>query len=144
MCSSDLDRFQFQVRYLGIGGRKPTADGTFQSIPQGQNSITTNKRFGISRLLPAGGQMAVELANNTVWLFAGPNQTNTASTLSYSLVQPLLLGAGRKVVLEGLTQGERNTLYATRDLARFRKTFFSGVVGNFLGKIGRASCRESV
>jgi outer membrane protein TolC len=128
-----FDRFQFQVRYLGIGGRKPTADGTFQSIPQGQNSITTNKRFGISRLLPAGGQMAVELANNTVWLFAGPNQTNTASTLSYSLVQPLLLGAGRKVVLEGLTQGERNTLYATRDLARFRKTFFSGVVGNFLG-----------
>jgi len=128
-----FDRFQFQVRYLGIGGREPTADATFNSIPRTQNSLTTNKRFGVSQLLPAGGQMAVELANNTVWLFAGPNQTNTASTLSYSLVQPLLLGAGRKVVLEGLTQAERNTLYSTRDLARFRKTFFAGVVGNYLG-----------
>ncbi|MBT6494572.1 MAG: hypothetical protein HOL01_08495, partial [Planctomycetaceae bacterium] len=128
-----FDRFQFQVRYLGIGGREPTADATFNSVPRTQNSLATNNRFGVSRLLPAGGQMAVELANNTVWLFAGPNQTNTASTLSYSLVQPLLLGAGRKVVLEGLTQAERNTLYTTRDLARFRKTFFADVVINGAG-----------
>lgn len=132
-----FDRFQFNVRFLGIGGMEPTADATFESIPRVENSLTTNKRFGVSQLLPAGGQWAVELANSTVWLFAGPNQTNTATSLSYSLVQPLLLGAGRKVVLEGLTQSERDTLYAARDLARFRKTFFADVVGNgqngFLG-----------
>ena len=62
----------------------------------------------------------------------------TASVLSYSLVQPLLLGAGRKIVLEDLTQSERNVLYAARDLGRFRKQFFadtvaSGPGGGFLG-----------
>ena len=123
-----FDRFRFNVRYLGLGGRKPTSDLTFETIPQGQNSLTANNRIGVSRLLPTGAQWIVELANNTVWLFAGPNQTNTASVLSYSLVQPLLLGAGRRVVLEGLTQRERDTLYAARDLGRFRKTFFADVV----------------
>ncbi|HSG70843.1 MAG TPA: TolC family protein, partial [Planctomycetaceae bacterium] len=40
----------------------------------------------------------------------------------------LLRNAGRKVVLEGLTQTERELLYSVRDLARFRKIFFAGVV----------------
>lgn len=132
-----FDRFQFNVRYLGLGGREPSSDLTFESIPREQNSLTMNNRVGISQLLPAGGQWLVEFANNTVWLFAGPNQTNTASVLSYSLVQPLLFGAGRAVVLEGLTQRERDTLYAARDLARFRKLLFADVVSGgpsaFLG-----------
>jgi hypothetical protein len=38
-----------------------------------------------------------------------------------------LRGAGRKVRLETLTQAERNTLYAVRDFARFRKQFWTNV-----------------
>jgi len=45
------------------------------------------------------------------------------------------LGAGRKVVMENLTQNERNVLYAVRDLARFRKTFFTDTVSGYLGLI---------
>ncbi len=84
--------------------------------------------FGVSKLLPAGGQVAVELANNTLWFFSGPNQTNSASVLSYSLTQPLLLGAGRKIVLENLTLSEREVLYDLRTLARYRKLFFADTV----------------
>ncbi|MEX0701927.1 MAG: TolC family protein [Planctomycetales bacterium] len=132
-----FDRFQFNVRYLGLGG-EPSADLTYTGRPSGPDSLALGSRFGVSQLLPAGGQLAVELANNTLWLFSGPNQTNTASVLSYSLIQPLLLGAGRKVVLEDLTQGERNVLYAARELARFRQEFFTATVaggpsGGFLG-----------
>lgn len=127
-----FERFQFMVRYLGFGG-EPSADLDFESIPDGQNSLTLNQRFGISQLLPTGGQWVIELANNTIWLFTGPNESSTASVLSYSLVQPLLRGAGRDVVLENLTQTERDVLYTARDLARFRKDFFTGVVSSFLG-----------
>ena len=38
-------------------------------------------------------------------------------------------GAGRKVVLESLTQQERNVLYAARDVVRFRQEFFTDTVG---------------
>lgn len=133
-----FDRFQFNVRYLGLGGNEPSADLTYTGRPSRPDSLDLGSRFGISQLLPAGGQIAVELANNTLWLFSGPDQTTTASVLSYSLVQPLLFGAGRKVVLEDLTQGERNVLYAARELARFRQEFFTTTVaggpsGGFLG-----------
>lgn len=88
-----------------------------------------NSNFGVGQLLPTGGQWFMELVNNTIWLFDGPNQTQTASTLAFSLTQPLLFQAGRKVVLENLTQTERNLLYAVRDLARFRREFFTDIVG---------------
>ncbi len=126
-----LDRFQFAVRYLGIGGGEPSIAEDFTVLPRrpGDN-LRQSGRFGVSQMLPTGAQWAAELTNNTIWLFSGPGQTNSASLLSFSLVQPLIMGAGRKVVLEGLTQGERELLYATRDLARFRQLFFTDVVGS--------------
>lgn len=118
-------RFQFDVRYLGVGGQNPQAALNRRRLRNGTQELDLASRIGINQVLPSGAQWAVELANNTLWLFSGANQTNSVSVLSYSLVQPLLLGAGRKVVLNNLTQDERNVLYQTRTLARFRKEFFT-------------------
>lgn len=124
------ERYQFSVRYLGGTGRTPGADAVASFSPDGgTDSVALGSNFGISQLLPTGGTWFVELVNNTIWLFDGPNRTGTASTLAFALTQPLLFQAGRKVVLENLTQAERNLLYAVRDLARFRQTFFTSVVG---------------
>ena len=117
-----FQRFQFDVRYLGFGGR-PSAS-LVRSDTNNVESALFSPRAGISQVLPGGGQWIVEMANNTLWLFTGGNQSSTATTLSYSLVQPLLFGAGRQVILEALTQAERNVLYAMRDFARFRQQFF--------------------
>lgn len=122
-----FERFRFDVRYLGLGGRKPSASLT-RTQANGVESTTLNQRLGISQLLPTGGQYIVEMANNTLWLFTGGNQSSTATTLSYSLVQPLLLGAGRQVILESLTQAERQSLYDMRTFQRFRQTFFVNTV----------------
>jgi len=133
-----FQRFRFDVQFLGPGGREPSAALTYATVPGGENSLGLATQASVSRLLPTGAQWAVELANNTIWLFTGPNRTETASTLSLAIVQPLLRGAGREVVLEDLTQQERNVLYAVRDLARFRQQFFTDTVaggrsGGFLG-----------
>jgi outer membrane protein TolC len=45
------------------------------------------------------------------------------STASLSITQPLLRGFGSDIVLEPLTQAERNVLYQARDYERFRRTF---------------------
>lgn len=130
-----FEKFRFQVRYLGIGGGQPGSSLTYANVPGTQDSLAMNNRFGVSQLLPTGGQWAMELANNTLWIFSGPNAgTSSASLLSYRLVQPLLLGAGRKIAMENLTQSERDLLYSVRDLARFRKVLFTQVVGGgYLG-----------
>ncbi|WP_237226541.1 TolC family protein [Rubinisphaera sp. JC750] len=134
-----FERFRFQVRYLGIGGGEPGSSLTYENVPGFEDSLQMNNRFGVSQLLPTGGQWAVELANNTLWIFSGPNSgTTSASLLSYRLVQPLLLDAGRKITLENLTQTERDLLYSVRDLARFRKQLFAqtvagGAGGGYLG-----------
>jgi len=122
-----FERYQFNVRYLP----EPFANLTNTFLPwrTGDNT-SANSGIGVSKLLPAGGQVAVELANNTLWLFSSPTSTNSASILSFSLVQPLMAGAGRKVVLENLTQSERDLLYQTRTLARFRQTLFTNIVSD--------------
>ena len=128
-----FQRFQFNVRYLGIGGGEPSLSNTNTIVPGGTGQSTYNSSFGVSKLLPAGGQVAAELANSTLWLFQGPNQTNSVSVLSYSLTQPLLLGAGRKVQMENLTQAERTLLYQARTLSRFRQSLFTNVVSDTSG-----------
>jgi hypothetical protein len=143
-------RFQYNVRYLGFGGAQPTSALNYVNQPSTRDTLQFGNRFGISQLLPTGGQWIVELANNTLWLFSTPGQTNSASVLSYSIVQPLLAGAGRKVVLENLTLGERQVLYAVRDLARFRQEFFSNIVvsdgaaGGYLGLLSQFQQVENV
>src|SRR5262249_40556243 len=63
-------------------------------------------------------------ANNVVVTFSGIDQTVAVSNLIATFTQPLLRGAGRWVRLDGLTQAERDVLYAVRDFARFRKRFY--------------------
>jgi len=130
-------RFQFGVRYLGTNGLEPGANLTGNFVPHGPgDNVVAGATAGISQLLPAGTQWAVEFANNTIWLFSGGNQTQSMSNLSFSIIQPLLFGAGRKVGLEGLTQTERNLLYEARILARVRQQIFTNVVGGGGGSSG--------
>ncbi|MFO1004859.1 MAG: TolC family protein [Planctomycetaceae bacterium] len=127
-------RFQFDVRYLGIAGNEPTGVLVDSIVPNGPgDKMRMAGAFGVTQLLPAGGQIVAELTNNTLWLFTSPNSTSSNSALSYAVVQPLLFGAGRKVVLEKLTQSERDLLYKTRTLARFRQTLFTNVASDNTG-----------
>ena len=128
-----LERYQFDVRPTGILGGfglgEPGGDLFFQHQPDDESSLQLSPlHLGVSKLFPTGAQLAAELVNDTVWLFAGPNTTRSSTTLSYSLIQPLLFMAGRDVVLEDLTQSERNLVYALRDFARFRKEFFTNTI----------------
>lgn len=123
-----LQRYQFGVRYL----QEPNL-GVSSSHRAGSDTYGVGNGFGLRQALPAGGQWAIELANNTLWLFGtGGTAPVSASNLAFSLVQPLLFRAGRNIAMEGLTQAERNVLYTTRDLARFRKEFFTDIATSYL------------
>ncbi|MCA9051292.1 MAG: hypothetical protein KDA89_21290, partial [Planctomycetaceae bacterium] len=128
-----FERFQFGVRYLNSAGREPGVGYTGVSTFGAANTNgTLNSNFGISQLLPSGAQLAVEITNSTLWLFGTGGGSNTASTLSFNAIQPLLFQAGRKVVLAALTQAERNVLYQARTLARFRQILFTNITTAYL------------
>ncbi len=121
-------RYKFQLRPRGFLG-EPGTDLFYQHQPDDQSNLALGPtHFGVSKLLPGGAQLIAEMANNTLWLFSGSNTEGTATSLGYSIVQPLLAGAGREIVMEKLTQSERNTLYEIRRFARFRKDYYVMVV----------------
>jgi outer membrane protein TolC len=139
-----FDRYLFTIRTRGLSNREPGADLEYENVPSNQDNLRLDTRWGYRKLLPVGTQLAVELANSTLWMFSGPNQTNTMTIASYSIVQPLLLGAGRKIVLESLTQSERNVLYSARDLARFRQVLFVNTVSGNGGLLGLLQQRQQI
>ena len=77
-----------------------------------QNRLTVGRSiadpsFQIRRKFATAGELLVGFANSFVWEFTGGDANLTSSIGSFSLVQPLLRGAGRNIALEQLTIVER-------------------------------------
>ena len=116
-----LQRFQFDVRFFGGNDTFFTADGPMRGR---RSELRTDTGLQARRLLATGGELVAGMANSLVWQFAG-SDTYTANTLlDFSLVQPLLRAGGRAVVLESLTDSERELLADIRDMERFRHSFY--------------------
>jgi hypothetical protein len=120
-----LNRFEFETRWFGRNATTFTHVGA-GGFPAETNTLEVNSGLGFARSFAAGGQLLVDFANALVYEYSG-GSSQVRSNLAVSFVQPLLRGAGRKVRLEALTQAERDTLYAVRQFARFRKSFWAGV-----------------
>lgn len=83
----------------------------------------------ISRLGATGTELLVGIANSIIWRFGGGVDSQTGTTLiNASIIQPLLRGAGRDVILESLTQVERTLLADIRGVERFRRGFYLFIV----------------
>src|SRR5262249_30430342 len=119
--SLTLNRFEFDCHWFLTNN---TIWTQFGSSDTELNTLNTASTFGFTRNLYAGGQFLAEFANNVLITFSGIDQTVAVSNLMATFTQPLLRGAGRWVRLDGLTQAERDVLYAVRDFARFRKRFY--------------------
>ena len=135
--------FTSQGRFRGAGGR---------STSSVQSQIGANGGgLNIQKLGITGTNFAVGLANTILFNFAGNNTQSATSLIDFSLIQPLLRGAGRERIMESLTQAERTLLANVRQIERFRRGFYLQVAigrdagagpnrgGNFLGTPGSAS-----
>ncbi|MFO0847491.1 MAG: TolC family protein [Gemmataceae bacterium] len=137
-----LNRFDFDVQWFARTAPTYTRIGA-SSLPFEANTLDVTSGAGFHRNLAAGGQLLVNFANSFVWEFTGKTHTVTGN-LGGQLIQPLLRGFGRDVRLEGLTQGERDVLYAVRDYARFRKQFWAGVAVDSSGYLNLLLLQQNV
>lgn len=129
-----FERFRFDAQFFGGSSVFLTADGRDRS---GSGSSSTEfevsplrpgNRLRFEKLCATGSQLVVGMANSLVWQFAGPDDYSGNTLLDFSLIQPLLRGAGRTRVLERLTITERNLLANVREMERYRKTFYVNIV----------------
>lgn len=129
--SLSLQRFEFDLQWL-FGQSTFYAHSGNSGPPSESNTLTLNNSAGVRQNLAAGGQIIVDFANSFVFEFTGNDVNVTNSGLLFQMTQPLLRGAFRQVRLEGLTQAERDVLYAVRDFAHFRRTFYVDVQSTYL------------
>jgi outer membrane protein TolC len=126
-----FERFRFDSQFFGGYSTFFTADGPARSSGR-QSQLAINSDIARilewRRRLAGGGELVVGLANSLVWQFAGPDEYTATSLLDFSLVQPLLRAAGRAVVLEELTQSQRNLLANIRQMVRYRRAFYADVM----------------
>ncbi|MEX1224522.1 MAG: TolC family protein, partial [Pirellulales bacterium] len=123
-----FERFRFDTQFFGGYEAFFTADGPDRVVENGQSSsvLQLNTRdVEMRKLYASGGELVVGLANSLMWQFSGPDTHTATTVLDFSIVQPLLRGAGRDVVLENLTQSERDLLAGVRRTERFYRGFFA-------------------
>ena len=100
----------------------PTLGGEI-GVRGNRRSATASGRIqaGLSKTLRTGASVLAGLLNTFSRAVTSGRPWNTGSLLSLSLTQPLLQGFGSRVVLEPLTQAERDVIYAVRNFERYRR-----------------------
>jgi outer membrane protein TolC len=119
-----LTRHQFETQYLGGMSGGYGADWNDSAV-----GLETN--LGFNRLLAAGTMISAKVSAAYVDVLTGNMRTGLASVLTATVTQPLLRGSDPAVVLENLTQAERDMLYQLRSFGRFRKTFVVLVITQY-------------
>jgi outer membrane protein TolC len=91
--------------------------------------VQTEGNLGFNRLLATGAQISTAVGIAWADLLAGRGDRGLNSIFSAVITQPLFVD--RTVLLEGLTQADRDTLYQIRTFNRFRKTFAVAVATQY-------------
>jgi len=120
-----LVRHDFEYQLFGGGSLLYSNDSR-------NELVTAEANIGFNRLLATGTQISSEIAARWLAVLIGAGDHGLASVFTATVTQPLLRGSDPIVVLENLTQAERDTLYEIRSFNRFRKTFAVSVATEYL------------
>jgi len=147
LAALDLTLTRQQFTPIFSGGGATAVDRT--KVVSGVNNLVrtstlaTSADVGFSVLSRTGARLATSLTTDLVRFFTGGRDSGNTQ-LGFTLVQPLLRGAGYLSASEVLTQGERNVLYFIRNFTQFRKTFAVDVATQYYRTIqSRESARNA-
>jgi len=115
-----LERWSFGI--TESAGGSATVDGTDGS--DGTNiTLTSAVGYQLRKVFGTGAEVIGDIGIGFFQALSGGGSTGATSGVSLSVTQPLLKGFGPAIVLEPLTQAERNVVYEVRSYERFRRTF---------------------
>ena len=103
-------------RYRNENGREDLSGGPF---------------WGFDQLLNSGARISTQLTVAWIEILTGNQRSGLRTLLSATIAQPFLRGSDSEIVMETLTQAERDTVYQIRAFNRFRKTFVVSVISEY-------------
>ena len=125
-----LQRFGFDSQLFAGYNSFLTTQGRLRNPLTGSRTLLSNSLglngggINLNRLGITGATFAAGLANSLVFNLAGNNTQSASSLFNFSIIQPLLRGAGRDRIMESLVQTERTLLANVRQYERFRRGFY--------------------
>jgi outer membrane protein TolC len=119
-----LSRHDFENRFFG--GFGVGYGGDSNDVAMGYEA-----NVGFNRLLANGTRMGARVAAAWVDVLTGNLKGGAVSILGMTMVKPLMRNSDKNLVMEKLTQKERNTLYQIRTFNRYRKTFVVSVITEY-------------
>jgi outer membrane efflux protein len=122
------ERFRLDTQFFG------GYDANY-GLSSDNNQLTLGPKIKAQRRFANAGELLVGFANSFMFEFDGANTNFASSLANFSIIQPLLRGAGRDVALEQLTLTERNLLANMRAYHQYRQGFYTQIA---IGEIGVA------
>lgn len=131
-----FERFQFDTQFFGGNDTFFRTNGPLSGVAGSSSTLTDDAALSLRKQFATGGELLAGVANSVVWELGGPNSYRVTTPITFAFVQPLLRAAGRAVVLEDLTQSERDLLANIRQMERFRRGFYNAIVAGRAGVQG--------
>lgn len=122
-----LERWRFSTRFTLDGSVGVTGNG------QDSNTASADADLGMDRLLGTGARIVGGIGSSLFRAISTGDGWDALTDLSLSITQPLLRGAAREIVLEPLTQSERDVVYEVRTFERYRRTFAVDITNEYFG-----------
>lgn len=119
-----LARHAFEPQFFGGPGGGYAKDGDDEAV-----GISGN--IGFNRLLTTGAIISTNVTVAWAEILTGNVRSGLMSLLNATITQPLLRGSDSRIVMENLTQAERDTVYQIRSFNRYRQTFVVSVISQY-------------
>jgi outer membrane protein TolC len=121
-----LARYRFQVQTQGRLGALVAGSG------EGAETFEADAGLSFTRLLGSGAQLVGGIGLNLFRSLTTGDSLDPVSSFNLAVTQPLLRGYGKRIVMEPLTQAERDVVYEVRSFERFRRSFAVDVYSRYL------------
>ncbi|MCA9120344.1 MAG: TolC family protein [Planctomycetaceae bacterium] len=125
-----LQRFDYDLKFSTNGNRISTDYTHARDGGVEVNRLRVPSGYQMDKMLATSGTLLLRFANNLVLTFNGATgfATDVGSDIVLDIQQTLLQ---IDVQFEPLTQAERDVVYAARNFARFRKTFYADLTSQY-------------
>ncbi len=134
----DLERDEFRSTFSGALSGSYTQDRSTQINGDDPNeTIGGSTSIGVLQRFKNGAQVSLQLGFETIRLLE-PNAFTSDSVFGDASVSiPLMRGSGRQIVMEPLTQAERNMIYSIYQFERFKRSFAVEIAASYLSVLQR-------
>jgi len=131
LAALNLTRDQHEFELVFGAGISPNTSGEADPNADEEYDLALGDELSASVNSVYGTRVVASFVNTFLRSLIHGGGIDPSSILNLTITQPLLRGAGRRIVREPLTQSERNVVYAVRTFERFRADFAVRVVSDY-------------